>query len=598
VTVLELPRVVRSAQAPVRRPRRRLGNEANALTGVALAVYVVGAAVMIFHFDVIMEDALSRVANAEYVLYSRQPKLSAVGFVWTPLPSFAYLPFLWIKAIWPAAIARGFLANVGSAIAMALAVRVLHATLLDLRVRRAPRLAIVIVFAVQPLIFFFAINGMTEAMLVAFILMATRRLIAWVDSREVHNLVAAGLALGLGYLARYEVAAVGVAAMVLVAGVSWCSARHDRAMRRTVTLGDAALVGLPVVVAFVVWAATSWIVVGHPFEQFSSQYGNSALIRNAEQAGQAGAVTSSAPLFVPTQWMVVAPLLLPVGIAVLVRSIRRRDARPLVPLLLLGAVPLFEAIAYMAGSLFGFLRYQIVVVPLFALLVGFLFAPTLAPEGAVRPASASAAALLHRRARRWAASAVGGRPAVRVLLATGIAAGLMVSSTAVTGWAAMNRPDLASQEYGLFRPMVLSAVGRPVRSDLSGTWLGDREVAASLDRMHLPHSSVLLDSAAGFAVITASHDPKQLVVTSDTDFSGALIDPVGHRISYLLVCDRPVQIDQVAKMYAGRLGGPKGVPWATLATRFSELPGSAHQWSLWKVDLSYKIPAKPAVPIH
>ncbi len=39
-------------------------------------------------------DALSRVANAFYVLYSRDPHLGAIGFIWNPLPSLMEMVLL------------------------------------------------------------------------------------------------------------------------------------------------------------------------------------------------------------------------------------------------------------------------------------------------------------------------------------------------------------------------------------------------------------------------------------------------------------------------------------------------------------------------
>ena len=48
-------------------------------------------------------DAMSRVANAFYVLYSQDPHLGAIGFVWTPLPSLVELLFLLSYPIYPRA---------------------------------------------------------------------------------------------------------------------------------------------------------------------------------------------------------------------------------------------------------------------------------------------------------------------------------------------------------------------------------------------------------------------------------------------------------------------------------------------------------------
>ncbi len=136
--------------------------------------------------------------------------------------------------------------------------------------------------------------------------------------------------------------------------------------------------------------------------------------------------------------------------------------------------------------------------------------------------------------------------------------------------------------------MMSDLVGRPVPTMLSSAWVADRFVARDVDAMHLPVGSVLLDSASGFAVIAASRQPQHFVVTSDTDFRGAVIDPIGHHIQYTLISDRPLQIDEVGRAWTEKFTSQPPVPWVSLATRFNELPGSVHQWSLWKVDLAYK----------
>jgi hypothetical protein len=74
------------------------------------------------------------------------------------------------------------------------------------------------------------------------------------------------------------------------------------------------------------------------------------------------------------QWLVFAPVLPLVVVAASVIAVRRRDIVLIPPVALLSSVLAFEALVYFAGSLFGFLRYQIVVVvPLLVVLAGYLF---------------------------------------------------------------------------------------------------------------------------------------------------------------------------------------------------------------------------------
>jgi hypothetical protein len=561
-------------------------SEPSAVTAGFLLLYAVVGAILVFRYDAIMEDALSRVSNAEYVLYSRQPKLAAVGFVWTPLPSYDFLPFLWLKGLMPDLVRLGYLANVQSAAAMALAVRFLLRILTELGLGRRNRLVLTILFGLNPLILFFGANGMTEAMLLALLLFATSRLMLWLTNPRPQYLVAAGLALALGYLARYEVAAVGLAATVLVGGVSWLRARGTPAARSTVAFADSVLVASPVAMTFVLWATASWIIVGHPFDQFTSVYGNSALIDNARAAHPATAGAGSVT-FMPKQWLLLAPLLIPVLIAVAVRSVRRKDPRPLAPVFLLGSVLLFEAAVYMSGGLFGFLRYSISILPLYVILAGLLCVPNMAGKGerSKKQAAMKDSGLQSRWLRTRYRYRLGRLPA-----RTGsFAAALLVFSLIATSWAVMAQPELASQEHDYLRPIVMSMTRHRVPSAVIGMWRSDRAVAAYLDRMHLTPGAVLVDSGPGFAVIAASAHPQQFVITSDTDFIGAARDPVGHHVQYLLVSEQSRQTDQVARTWGSKLGDSKALPWATQVRPFVDLTGSRNNWSLWKVDLSYRM---------
>ena len=54
---------------------------------LACAVVYLGVAMWFWQSGLVPGDALSRVANGYYTLFSRDPHLAAVGFVWNPLPS-------------------------------------------------------------------------------------------------------------------------------------------------------------------------------------------------------------------------------------------------------------------------------------------------------------------------------------------------------------------------------------------------------------------------------------------------------------------------------------------------------------------------------
>lgn len=71
-------------------------------------------------------DALSRVANAFYVLYSRDPHLGAIGFIWNPLPSLLEMVILLLYPIFPALATYGLAAIILSATFAALTAMLLY----------------------------------------------------------------------------------------------------------------------------------------------------------------------------------------------------------------------------------------------------------------------------------------------------------------------------------------------------------------------------------------------------------------------------------------------------------------------------------------
>ncbi|WP_018332144.1 glycosyltransferase family 39 protein [Actinomycetospora chiangmaiensis] len=543
----------------IRGLRPRLSSTSGWFLG-ALAIYVaIGAALVLVH-DGVMEDALARVSAASSVWSSSDPKLAAIGYVWTPLPVLVMVPFTPLRAVWPELVSRGYLAALLSAVAMAAAVASTWGLLGDLRVRPLPRSVVTVLFALSPMVVFYASNGMTEALLVALLLAAARGLLDWVRSGNPIALVAAGLFLGLGYLARYEalVAAAALAVLVAVISAMRPGTLRGPARRRDAVVVDVLLAAGPTAVAFILWALISWLVVGSPFEQFTSAYGNAALLADAG--------TPSVSIATPARqlsWLapVLAPLLVLAVVVALVRRDRWRSlALVAVPVTMFGSVLAFEWATYLTGNLFGFLRYQITAIPLVVVLLALVLARRDLKRG---------------RSRRVAdfPRAVGG----------GLLAVAVLGAGAVTSGSAMlDEPVDATQEYHRVAPLVASALGHPAPSPSAlGMWASDRAVAARIDAMHLPRGSVLVDSGAGFAVVAASHHPDSFLITSDDGFDTALADPPAHGIRVVLRSESG-GVDAVRTRWSS-FGTPAGPGWAHPAGGVAPATPFSSAWSLWIV---------------
>lgn len=467
----------------------------------------------------IMGDALSRVFAAQSVLFSREPHLAAIGFIFTPLTAMVQIPAIALSPLWPDLAVRGFSGTLMSAPFMAGAVVQLMSMGTDRGLSRRYVLVIAALFALNPMIVFYGSNGMSEAPFVFFLTWAVRRLIMWMVDDDVHHLIAAGgIAMGLAYLTRYDAAACVAAAGLLVATTTYRRARTPPRAHRA--LLDLVLVSGPGLAAFVGWAFAGWLITGEPFGQFTSQYGNSAIL---QQSGGGARDVVGGVAFSAVCMTLLAPALLPVAAGASALRWRRPNWTMLMPpIAVFGAALVFQTLSYAWGATFPFLRFYIVVIPFAACL-----ALLAVPDGRLAEP---------KRRGRHAPPAVG-EPMSGPAWSRPLAAAAFAVCLPVAAWG-MSLPAYAPQEWALgavLAPQPDSV--SPATADqrrVAATFSTERQIAGYLDRLRLPQSSVITDTMYGFAVVVASDHPKTFVVPSDRDFVTLLNDPVGHHIRYLL----------------------------------------------------------------
>lgn len=459
-------------------------------------------------------DALSRVADTRAALLSRDPHLAAIGFIFTPLTALAQLPTVWLSAWFPSLTRWILTAVLVSALAMAGAVVQINAIA---RERGCPAWltwGLTAAFALHPMILYYGANGMSEALFVFLVVWGVRRIARWMTTDDVHDLMVAGCALGLAYLARYDALAASGTATLVVAGVSWVRSRKP-----AVAILDGLVVAAPTVLAFVAWSATSWLITGSALAQFSSRYGNAAIL---EQSGGGSTGGLEAITFSLAEIVVLAPALALVGAVCVVLAVRRRDPEPLVLLLLLGVLG-FAGLTYLRGMTFPFMRFYICAVPLVVLFVAYL-----APRRGQMPARRLGPRSVDR------VSDTSGRgvllPALALVV---VVAGLPVSGTA------MLSPTLSQDQHAL-HAAVLPRLGyaepeiRLQEEAIVASFDTERRLAAYLDSLGLPEGSVIMDTVQGFPIIASTERPDRFVVPSDRDFVTILNDPAAHGVRFML----------------------------------------------------------------
>jgi glycosyltransferase involved in cell wall biosynthesis len=549
--LLRLRRRVRHARRPLTRRWSLAPGETAAVFWFALAGYLVAGAFFSLYEHLIARDAFARVAIAHRILFSRDPHLAAIGFVWSPMPVLALLPLVPVKWLLPAVTDYGFVADIVSAVCMAGTAREICAFLREMGVARAPRLALTAAFTVHPLILLYAANGMSEAMFMLFLVMAARRFAGWLRTGDVGVAVGAGIALAAAYLTRYEAVVAGAATIALAAAVSYWRGPGAPRQRRARALADAAVIGLPLGLAVVAWIVASLAITGSPMEQFSSAYGNTAQLSvKATRPPAAGGWTAYAAV----QLLVVEPFFVGVVALGLLGALRRRRAPAVLAVAgVMGVVLTFMLWSNAKGVIDHELRYMIVAVPLAVLAAGPLFER-------VRARS---------RGSRLVGIAAG---AVSILM---LMAALPVSAVELTS-GYLNPGDAAQVRAIVYQHGVAEQRAAP-------RFTTERQMAADLDALALPRDSVLLDDFLGFAIPLGSRNPGQFVITSDRDFQSILADPAGNRVQYVVV-PAPVEqgrLDAVNRRYPTLYADGAGM--ASLVRQYTDIANGT-SWRLYRID--------------
>lgn len=495
------------------------------LFALALALYVVVGYWLQVEQGYVLGDSLSRVSAAQSVLYSREPHVAAIGFIFTPLTALIQLPAVFFSPMLPALTQYAFAGTLMSAPFMAGAVVQIASMGFDRSLPRPYVLCITGLFALNPMIVFYGANGMSEAPFLFFTIWAVRRLVMWMADDDVHHLITAGgIAMAMSYLTRYDAVACIAVAGFLVAITTYRRAPSPPRVRRA--LLRLLIVSGPGFAAFVGWAAASWLITGEAFAQFTSQYGNTAILRQSGGGSTAGLAVGFG--FAAVCIMALAPTLIPITLF----GLRVRWARPMwtvlvVPMSMYGAILAFQAYSYADGATFGFLRFYIIAVPLAAGL-----AMLAAPEGEL---------VGWKRRGRFAPDIPAISP-TRPIRGAYVALALALAISIPTTIWGMSSPQYAPQEHALAtvlfsNPHDTSRLNAD-RRRIAATFSTERKLAARLDAMNLPENSVITDTLYGFAVVAASRKPRTFVVPSDTDFVKLLNDPATNGVRYLLAVPR------------------------------------------------------------
>lgn len=494
-----------------------------------------------YYMSVIREfmpgDALSRVASAYNVLFSRFPHLGAIGFVWNPLPSMSELLLVVLSPIFPALAIYGLAGVIVTALFTAGTAVLVYRTGLHFKLSPLLSMLTCLLFMFNPMMLLYGANGMSEAMFVFFIVWSMVNLIKWLNEPKVNYLIKMSFALSFAFLTRYESVTFAMAlfAAVVIAVVFIHRQQDSPQLGIVARLSKAEGTGVvllsPFVYACLVWIGLNYMIMGNPLYFLNSSYSNvgqsEALLDNqifSQMIGHPLEVVSF--ILHKSLWFAILFLFITL-IRIYERRILRWDYLILVVLLI--SIPAMQYYLLLKGNSYGWLRFFMYPLPL-------------------------AAAWLPYEFSRMKFRRVG----IAVCLL-----GMLVSIGSV-GYV-MNDPVLASEEHEALHQ------GSQYKSQQQ-----KREISAVV-RNELEGANVLMDSFLAYDVVLRDSNPKRLFITSDYDFKNALKDPVKYKVDYILV-PKPegiAKLDAVNKQYPYLYEA--GAYWCTLYKTFKD------DWKIYKV---------------
>ena len=164
--------------------RRRTSSEGGIAFLLVAVLYLMFGAILAFHYHSFFGDAVSSMANGFYILYSRDPHLAAIGFVWNPFQSVADIVPLLLYHLWPALATRDMAGTIVSSLCMAGAMYQLLCGFRGVGRASDPPLVLAALFGLNPMVIYYGANGMSEALYLFTLVAVFRYLGRWIRKDE------------------------------------------------------------------------------------------------------------------------------------------------------------------------------------------------------------------------------------------------------------------------------------------------------------------------------------------------------------------------------------------------------------------------------
>ncbi|HBF38549.1 MAG TPA: hypothetical protein DDW50_14680 [Firmicutes bacterium] len=480
-------------------------------------------------------DALSRVANAYYVLYIRPSHLAAIGAVWTPLLSFLEMPLLLLTPIYKP-IASSGLASVfvTSSFAAGSGVLIFKYTV-DYGRSQWTGLCLALLYCFNPFMFLYGCNGMTEVPYCFMLLWFTYNFTQWMENENPDHIIKMACALMLSFLIRYEAITASISAFLAFTIIILTFHRKNLEDERRKDLkyslqcleGKSLVLLTPVVYAFLVWMIYCWVIMGNPLYFLNSNYSNLGFVKlyslNPVLKGMIGK-----PVLV-IKYIVSATVffMLPLMVVIIYRIIRRTIFKPdfFVLILFVLSANILQFVMLSKGASIGIFRYFIYPLPF--LMAWFPYE------------------MKKNKTKVFTFFCI------IIMIIADISLGF--------SWLRSPVPAMAGEKFRNFK-----FVNYPSE-------IAQRKVVQYINEK-IPHAKIMMDAFLTVTTIINCNNPQHLVITSSYEFKRAIKNPKLYKIDYILVPSTittdPTSMDAFNRYYPNLY--IHGADWCVLEKEFDK----------------------------
>ncbi|MCX6055303.1 MAG: hypothetical protein NTZ74_10395 [Chloroflexi bacterium] len=474
-------------------------NAENTIFFVVFSIlYLLSAYLFTIVLDTHHNDTVSRSALGYMVLYGRFPKLTNVGFVWTPLLSLLQLPlFPILKLIHHQDLAGPIV----TAITAAATIPVINSIGINLNVNKWVRWAAVFFFGINPTIVVYAGVGMSETFFFLPFALCIFYLIKWMTGKMQYTaLVISGSALAIAFWSRYEAIPILIAICVVV---FLFIKEHKVLSVSFYHLFEAGTItfSVPSIYSIFLWVFFNWTIMGNPWYWWTGEYSNTAYTSVYQsQVNPLFHNLLASIIYAFGRVIYISPLFIFLSIVAAILAIKRKSWMPLtilIPSLVLIAFHIYQTFS---GGSYGWYRFY-----------------SYGTIGSIWSFF-------------WIWHFLSDKKNYRIAFEV-ISIGIM-AITCITTTYAMFNPNIGKEESSLVSAFL---PGGKVSADETRSYAAAKAVDQFLKTNDINNDPVLVDSFQGFAIILYADNPNIFVKTQDLDFKTALRDPIKYGIKWVLV---------------------------------------------------------------